>query len=188
MDKQNYQKELDAILSSITKAKTFQKGKKPSLLLHACCAPCSSYVLEYLLNFFKITVFYYNPNIHPEAEYNRRLTELKNFLLLFSSEKIQLIEEPYNTQDFFDATNVQNEPELKTEAETSSAHSQKSFAISGSLAKHTILSLLISQFFLCFAPNPNSFILFKFVLKVAWYNHFSIASPTYKKLNIPNIF
>lgn len=120
MDKQNYQKELDAILSSITKAKTFQKGKKPSLLLHACCAPCSSYVLEYLLNFFKITIFYYNPNIHPEAEYNRRLTELKNFLPVFSAnktEKISLIEEPYNTQDFFDATNVQNEPDLKTEAE-----------------------------------------------------------------------
>ena len=67
MDKQNYQKELDAILSSITKAETFQEDKKPSLLLHACCAPCSSYVLEYLLNFFKITIFYYNPNIHPEA-------------------------------------------------------------------------------------------------------------------------
>ncbi|MGN0739062.1 MAG: epoxyqueuosine reductase QueH [Treponema sp.] len=119
MDKINYQKELDAILSSI--AKTAEPNSKPSLLLHACCAPCSSYVLEYLLNFFKITVFYYNPNIHPQAEYNRRLTELKNFLPAFSSEKtsekIRLIEEPYDTQDFFNATNVENEPQLKTEAE-----------------------------------------------------------------------
>ena len=68
----NYQKLLDKTISELTERKT--------LLLHACCAPCSSYVIEYLSSFFDITIYYYNPNIHPEAEYNRRLQELKDFL------------------------------------------------------------------------------------------------------------
>jgi predicted adenine nucleotide alpha hydrolase (AANH) superfamily ATPase len=66
----NYSKVLD------NKIKELQKDNKvPSLLLHSCCAPCSSYVLEYLSNYFKITVFYYNPNIYPEEEYRRRAKE-----------------------------------------------------------------------------------------------------------------
>lgn len=52
----NYQKELDKLLDTLTK-----EGRVPRLLLHSCCAPCSSYVLEYLSNYFEITVFYYNP-------------------------------------------------------------------------------------------------------------------------------
>ena len=52
-------------------------GRVPSLLLHSCCAPCSSYVLEYLSDFFRITVFYYNPNIDPEEEYHKRVEEQK---------------------------------------------------------------------------------------------------------------
>ena len=63
MQKINYQKELDALINNIK-----HDEKKPSLLLHACCAPCSSYTIEYLSQFFEITIFYYNPNIFPEEE------------------------------------------------------------------------------------------------------------------------
>ncbi len=62
-------------------------GQKPSLLLHVCCAPCSSYVLEYLSAHFEITVYFYNPNIFPEKEYNFRLAELERFLKEFPSGK-----------------------------------------------------------------------------------------------------
>lgn len=66
----NYQKELDKLISKLQ-----QEEKVPRLLLHSCCAPCSSYVLEYLSQYFEITVFYYNPNIFPESEYTKRILE-----------------------------------------------------------------------------------------------------------------
>ena len=59
----NYQKELEKILKKLE-----EEQSVPRLLLHSCCAPCSSYVLEYLSAYFEITVFYYNPNIYPESE------------------------------------------------------------------------------------------------------------------------
>lgn len=68
--KVNYQKVLDQTLEQLLKEK-----KVPKLLLHSCCAPCSSYVLEYLSEYFEITVFYYNPNIYPESEYTKRVLE-----------------------------------------------------------------------------------------------------------------
>ena len=64
--KRNYQLELEHILNSIG------PGSPPKLLLQSCCAPCSSYVLEYLSNYFSITVFYFNPNIYPEEEFYKR--------------------------------------------------------------------------------------------------------------------
>ena len=66
----NYQKELDKLIKCLEEEK-----RVPRLLLHSCCAPCSSYVLEYLSSYFSITVFYYNPNISPESEYTKRLFE-----------------------------------------------------------------------------------------------------------------
>lgn len=66
----NYQKELDKLLERLGK-----ENRVPRLLLHSCCAPCSSYVLEYLGEHFEITVFYYNPNIYPESEYTKRILE-----------------------------------------------------------------------------------------------------------------
>ena len=69
--KQNYQ-----LLLEKTMAEECKDGKRPSLLLHACCAPCSSYVLEFLARYFKITLFFYNPNISPEEEYRFREEEL----------------------------------------------------------------------------------------------------------------
>ena len=67
MNKRNYQHELDKLIQELETS-----GEVPTLLLHSCCAPCSSYVLEYLAQYFSITVFYYNPNIYPEAEYEKR--------------------------------------------------------------------------------------------------------------------
>ena len=69
----NYQKALDAEIEQLN-------GRVPKLLLHVCCAPCSSYVLEYLSEFYEITVFYYNPNISPEEEYRKRVDEEKRFI------------------------------------------------------------------------------------------------------------
>jgi len=71
----NYQKELDKLTQMLA-----TMGSRPKLLIHSCCAPCSSYVLEYLTNYFEITVFYYNPNIYPEEEYIRRVEEQQNLL------------------------------------------------------------------------------------------------------------
>ncbi len=70
MNKRNYQKELDTLLLELQKS-----GTVPKLLVHSCCAPCSSYVLEYLSEYFDITVLYYNPNISPKEEYEYRKTE-----------------------------------------------------------------------------------------------------------------
>ncbi|BCN32247.1 epoxyqueuosine reductase QueH [Anaeromicropila herbilytica] len=71
----NFQKELDKKIEQFT-----IEGVVPKLLLHSCCAPCSSYVLEYLSEYFEITIFYYNPNINPEAEYDRRVIEQRRLI------------------------------------------------------------------------------------------------------------
>ncbi len=73
--KVNYQKELEKVLNRLEK-----EQKVPALLIHSCCAPCSSYVLEYLSRYFRITVFYYNPNIYPESEYTKRILEQQNLI------------------------------------------------------------------------------------------------------------
>lgn len=73
MQKINYQKQLDKIIEELG-------DEVPSLLLHTCCAPCSSYCIEYLAEYFNITVLYYNPNIYPEAEYLKRKAEQKRLI------------------------------------------------------------------------------------------------------------
>lgn len=94
MNKINYQKELDKIIDSLD-------GRVPTLLLHSCCAPCSSYTLEYLSNYFDITVYYYNPNISPKAEFDKRFAEQKRLIASLSAKhKIKLIEGDYNYSDF----------------------------------------------------------------------------------------
>ena len=74
----NFQKELERKLADISKS-----GEVPKLLLHSCCAPCSSYVIEYLSEYFHITVFYYNPNISQDLEYRKRVEEQKRFIKEF---------------------------------------------------------------------------------------------------------
>ena len=112
--KKNYQKELEQII------KTNDGLLKPTLLLHACCGPCSSYVLEYLFKFFDITVFYYNPNIYPAEEYTRRLEELKALYTKFPPAlegKVKVVEACYEPEDFYNATGVREQPELAQEPE-----------------------------------------------------------------------
>ena len=121
MIKQNYQKELEKIIAQIEKEKeTTVSFVKPTLLLHACCGPCSSYVIEYLAQIFDITIYYYNPNIHPKEEYFRRLEELKKFLTRFpqaTQNSVKLVEDSYNPEEYFEATNVRQEVELQSEPE-----------------------------------------------------------------------
>lgn len=99
MNKINYQNELDKTLSDIERA-----GTIPSLLLHSCCAPCSSYVLEYLSRYFKITVFYYNPNIYPEEEFYKRRSEQERFISqLPAKNPINFIGTDHMSEEFYKA-------------------------------------------------------------------------------------
>lgn len=75
VQKVNYQKELEKLLKQLG-----EEQRVPSLLIHSCCAPCSSYVLEYLSEYFMITIFYYNPNIYPESEYTKRILEQQKLI------------------------------------------------------------------------------------------------------------
>lgn len=94
---QNYQKLLDGVLSEL--------GGTPKLLLHACCAPCSSYCLEYLSKYFEITVLYYNPNISPAEEYEKRAAELVRLAgELPVKNKISVVVEEYSPEDFFEVS------------------------------------------------------------------------------------
>lgn len=91
--------------------KNIKPGTK--LLLHACCAPCSSAVLERLGNIFEITILYYNPNITDENEYNKRLSEVKNFIKKFKTKyKISIIDGRYDINDFLNISKgLEDEPE-----------------------------------------------------------------------------
>ena len=93
----NYQKILEDTINHI------DKEKVPTLLLHACCGPCSTYVLEYLSNYFKITILFYNPNIYPSEEYIKRIEEQKKVIKNIKGKyKVDLIEGRYNPSEFFD--------------------------------------------------------------------------------------
>ncbi len=119
--KRNYQSELDGILDRIAPDRTAEAlSAKPSLLLHACCAPCSSYVIEYLASYFDISIYYYNPNIHPRKEYERRLHELETFLPQFPpalENRVRLIRADYDEGEFEKAVRVAENPQLASEAE-----------------------------------------------------------------------
>ena len=108
MNKINYQKELDRVIDKITK-----EGRVPKLLLHVCCAPCSSYCLEYLSKYFDITVYFYNPNISIADEYNYRLSEEKRLVSLMPFEHpVKVVEGDYLPKDYFDyVKGLENEPE-----------------------------------------------------------------------------
>ena len=94
----NYQKELDRIILENEK-----QEKVPTLLLHSCCAPCSSYCIEYLSQFFRITIFYYNPNITEKEEYEKRVKEQKRFIQQFPTKhKVEFLEGTYEPERFFE--------------------------------------------------------------------------------------
>jgi predicted adenine nucleotide alpha hydrolase (AANH) superfamily ATPase len=99
-DFMNYQLELDKIINRIKSEPT---AKVPKLLIHSCCAPCSSYVLEYLSDYFAITVYYYNPNIYPESEYIRRVKEQERLIKSMPLKNpVSFIEGKYEPQKYYD--------------------------------------------------------------------------------------
>lgn len=96
--KRNYQKEMERI------TKSFAPGDKPRLLLHSCCAPCSSAVLETVAPYFALTVYYYNPNIAPREEYQKRVEEQKRLLLQMPLPgPVDFLEGPYEPDCFLQA-------------------------------------------------------------------------------------
>jgi len=101
----NYDLEMEKQMSNLKEGDT--------LLLHACCAPCSTACLERLANFFKVTIFYYNPNITDESEYKKRIEEIKKLLTLINPKyKVELLEGNYDPNKFFEmAKGLEKEPE-----------------------------------------------------------------------------
>ena len=95
MQKKNYGKILDDTLAELEKS-----GRKPKLMLHACCAPCSSHTLLYLNGHFDITVYFCNPNIAPEEEYEYRKNELKRLIYELGLD-IGIIDEDYHPEHFY---------------------------------------------------------------------------------------
>lgn len=93
----NYQKELEKLIEE-----TEKKEKIPRLFLHSCCAPCSSYVLEYLSQYFEITVFFYNPNISPREEYEKRVEEIRRMISQMTFiHPVSFVEGLYRPLDFY---------------------------------------------------------------------------------------
>ena len=102
----NYQQQMETILSRLD-----ETGQRPRLLLHACCAPCSSATLERLAAHFDLTILYYNPNIYPPEEYRRRETELERFVR-DAGYRFPVVELPYDPQAFYAAVQgLEQEPE-----------------------------------------------------------------------------
>lgn len=97
--KVNYQRVLEDTI-----ARQQKEGKVPKLLLHSCCAPCSSYVLEYLSQYFEITVLYYNPNISPETEYRARVAEQERLIReLPTKHSVTFMAGEYHPEQFYGA-------------------------------------------------------------------------------------
>ena len=96
MQKINYQKQLDKIIENLG-------DKVPSLLLHSCCAPCSSYCIEYLSQYFNITVLYYNPNIYPETEYEKRKAEQKRLIdEMVTKHPVKMLDCDFQSEKFYE--------------------------------------------------------------------------------------
>lgn len=106
MNRRNYQKELERIISRCSQ-------RRPSVLLHSCCGPCSSSVLEVLTQFFDVTILWYNPNLYPEEEYTRRLEALEELIEKMGlSGKVKLLIEPWRNEDYNSVSaGLEREPE-----------------------------------------------------------------------------
>ena len=109
MNQVNYQKELEKILNTLQeKGEAASDYRPPRLFLHSCCAPCSSYCLEYLCRYFLITVFYYNPNISFSEEYRKRVAEQKRLIAAYNKEEkgwpIDIVEGDYEPERFYQAS------------------------------------------------------------------------------------
>ena len=92
----NYQLKLEEIINNLDNCDT-----RPKLLLHACCAPCSSYCIEYLSKYFDITIYYYNPNIDTKEEFDKRVNELNKFVSSFKVDNpVKIVVETYDNSEF----------------------------------------------------------------------------------------
>ena len=101
----NFSQQMDEVLKTLG-------DTRPRLLLHACCGPCSSAVLERLCRYFDITVLYYNPNTWPAEEYHRRGEELERFVAAAHPLGVTVVEDRYDPQEFYSAVaGLENEPE-----------------------------------------------------------------------------
>lgn len=96
----NYERVMEETIAALER-----DGQRPQLLLHACCAPCSSATLERLADHFDVTILYYNPNIAPPEEYHRREAELERFVrdAGYAARGITVVELPYDPQEFYTA-------------------------------------------------------------------------------------
>ena len=102
----NYQKELDRIIQ--------KRGQKtPRLLLHSCCGPCSSSVLEYITQYFDVTLLWYNPNLYPKEEFDRRFkTQVELIEKMGLADKVDILAEPWKSEDYYRRVKgLENEPE-----------------------------------------------------------------------------
>lgn len=108
MNQRNYQKELDKVIDGLVK-----ENRVPSLLLHSCCAPCSSYVLEYLSQYFEITILFYNPNIYPPEEYQARVHEEERLIReMHFKHPVHMISGTYDSDVYYKAVKgLEKEPE-----------------------------------------------------------------------------
>lgn len=106
MEKINYQKQLDKLIAGFG-------GEIPTLLLHSCCAPCSSYCIEYLSQYFRITLLYYNPNISPAEEFTKRSEELKRLVSEMSlPNPVSVVIDDYDQNEFLSKVKgLENVPE-----------------------------------------------------------------------------
>lgn len=115
MNNRNFQKELDALIQNVQKERVGESA--PTLLLHSCCAPCSSYTLEYLSKYFRITVLYFNPNIMRKAEYEKRVAEQQRLIEALNTKHetpnmISFVSGRYEPREFVEAVSgMEEEPE-----------------------------------------------------------------------------
>lgn len=149
--KENYQKKLEEIIK-----KNEQEGKIPTLLMHSCCAPCSSYCIEYLSKYFNITLYFYNPNISYKEEFEKRALELKRLVNSMNlARPVNIVIEHYEPQEFYDiAKGLEDEPErgkrcekcfnlrLNQSANYASKHNFDYFTTTLSISPHKNAELL----------------------------------------------
>lgn len=148
--KENYQLQLDQLIGSLP------EGQLPTLLLHSCCGPCSTYVLSYLAKYFSISVYFYNPNIMPLEEYELRLQTQKEVInRLCLPHSVQLVTPEYNVNEFLNiAKGFETEPErgerckrcmalrIQKSAEYAAAHHFDYFCTTLSVSPHKDAVLL----------------------------------------------
>ena len=106
MNRRNYQRELERLIQKLN-------GTRPKVLLHSCCGPCSSSVLEFLTEYFELSILWYNPNVYPEAEFEKRLaTQTEVLRKMGFADKVKLVPTAWSSEDYYAVVpGLENEPE-----------------------------------------------------------------------------